>query len=853
MNKTSVVWLFVSLVAAAGAGAPARSAESVAAEQTGLEEIIVTATRRSENLQDVPVAVYALSQADLTKQGLFETSDLNHAMPNLQVSSPYGQQQPNFSLRGIGVGTEFNANAASPVGVYVDEVYQAFRASHGQQLYDLQQVEVVSGPQGTLYGRNTTGGAINFITRQPALEGTTGNASVGYGNYDRKSAEAALEVTPVPGKVGIRIAGTFVKTNPYVTNVLPAGLNTYAAGGASGLNRDSGISSGGDTNTAFRAILRFKPSDAVDLSLKGYTGKSYGGTEGQIPSGQSKSSDVINWESPNFLLSPLFQALVPAGLLPASYSRVANGLSTRLSSNQVQEDTIGKALTEANGGVFTAKVTLSDGLKLISVSGFDSGHYEQSSTDCDGTPLSLCAIGYDSVFHAFNQDVRLDYSGGRLKVIGGVFFGADSVTSNNTPNFFNFLSDVNAAVGNPKTYFNPGGNFGAVLPPGSLPTGIRATEHFRQNRQSGAIYSEGSYQITDTLTATAGLRYTKDKNDYKDGLATYYDDSGAARLITVSNFAGPYFIQPIGPIPASAGALPGGLRRTGESSKVSGRFILDWKLADQIMAYGSYSRGYRAGTFNGLAYGSSNQVYFVPPEQVDAFEVGVKSRFLDNRLQINAAVFHDIYKNQQEQVVDVTATANLVSLNGKIDGLELDVQFAATSTLHLEAALGLLHSRYDSATCPATPVTGFPAQRGNCILSSGGNVSVGGNPFPFAAKQSVNLGFDWDMFSLGEGRIALHGDGAYTGSFHYDAFGDYSSGPLPHVASGAYTRGGGNYWLFNGRLTYAVDKYSFSAWGKNLGNRAYYPYGISIENLFGNDYRVLAPPRTFGVEAGIKF
>jgi iron complex outermembrane receptor protein len=853
--KASIFGLLALGGAAASNAVLALGAESAAEDAGGLQEIVVTATRRSENQQNVPVAVQAITPAELTKQGVFETSDLNHALPNLQVSSPYGQQQPNFSLRGIGVGTEFNANSASPVGVYVDEVYQAFRASHGQQLYDLQQVEVVRGPQGTLYGRNTTGGAINFITRQPELlEGATGNLTVGYGDYDRKSGEGAFEFTPIAGKLGIRIAGTYVETNPYITNVLPAGLNTYAAGGASGLNKDSGISPGGDKNYGFRAIVRFLPSDSVDLSLKGYAAKAYGGTQGPVPFGQSKSNDVIDWTNSNFLLAPLFQALAPAGLLPASYSRTANGLSTSQSSNQVQTDTVGKALTETKGGVFTGKVTLADSLKLISVSGFDSGEYQQTSTDCDATPLNLCAIGYDSVFHAFNQDVRLDYSADRTKLIGGIYYGSDSITSNNTPNFFNFLSDVNAAVGNPATYFNPGGNFSAALPSGSLPTGIRATEHFRQDRKSYAVYSEGSYRITDTVTATAGLRYTKDKNDYKDGLATYFDDSGAPRLITVSNYAaGPYFIQPIGPIPASGGPLPGGLRRSGESSKISGRAIVDWKLADQVMTYASYSRGYRAGTFNGLAYGSSNQVYFVPPEQVDAYELGLKSRFLDNRLQVNVAAFHDVYKGQQEQVVDVTATANLVSLNGKIDGLELDIQFAATNTLRFDAGLGLLHSKYDPATCPAAPVSGFPAQQGNCVLSSGGNVSVGGNPFPFAAKSSANLGFDWDAFSLGEGKLSVHGDGEYTGTFHYDAFGDYTAGPLPKVASGPYTEGGGNYWLFNGRITYAIDHYSVSAWGKNLANKAYYPYGISLENLFGNGYRVPAPPRTVGVEVAMTF
>ena len=148
----------------------------------GLEEIIVTATKRSENLQDVPVAVSAISSTQLTNKGVFETSDLNNTLPNFQVSSPYGQQQPNFSVRGVGVGTEFNANAASPIGVYVDEVYQAFRSSHGQQLYDLNQIEVVRGPQGTLYGRSISSPARpsskgRRVISPPAMAGSTGSIS----------------------------------------------------------------------------------------------------------------------------------------------------------------------------------------------------------------------------------------------------------------------------------------------------------------------------------------------------------------------------------------------------------------------------------------------------------------------------------------------------------------------------------------------------------------------------------------------------------------------------------------------------------------------------------------------------
>ena len=872
MISTSMIALAVASVSTtAMAQDAAVDAQSQAVEdEGGLNDIVVTATKRSENLQDVPVAVSAISAETLANQGVFETSDLSNSMPNLQVSSPYGDTQPNFSVRGVGVGTEFNANAASPIGVYVDEVYQAFRASHGQQLYDLEQVEVVRGPQGTLFGRNTTGGAINFITRKPELEGTNGYVTVGYGNYDRRNLQAAIEFTPVEGVVGLRVAGTYVDSDPYVRNRLAAGRNTSAAGGASNLNLNTGRDPGGAESYGIRATLLIQPSDSFDITLKGYAARSRGGTETPIPTGQSQTSDLINYQSPNFLLGGLFQALGPApagaGLLPANYSQSGRGLGLR----EIEADTVGTALTRAEGVVLTINADLTDNLRLTSISGYDSGRYLQDQTDCDATPLRLCSIGYESNFSAYNQDLRLDWDAGDFKLIVGGYYGRDDVTADNTPDFFNFTSDVRAAVGLPASYFNPGGAFnGAGLSAASLPTGIRAQQHFNQLRTSYAIYGEGSYEITNTLKLTAGVRYTSDKNKFRDGITTYFDDAGTARLITVSNFTqggafSPYFLQPVRDemgnvvIPSFQALglpVPGGLEQRGSSNRVSGRVILDWKPTEDSLIYASYSRGYRAGTFNGLAYGSANQVYFVAPEQVNAYELGFKTRLADNRLQINGAFFYYDYQGQQGQVVDASATANLISLDGTMRGIEIEVQYAATDRLTLGASFGLLDSEYEDGACPANPalIPNFPAQLGSCVVSSGGPVSVAGNPFPFAAKTSANFSVDWDAFSIGDGDVALHADASYTGRFYYDSFKDYSRGPLPAVASGVFGQGEGDYWVVNGRLSYSTESITIAAWVKNLFDETYYPYGISIENLFGNGYRVRSQPRTYGLEATFRF
>jgi iron complex outermembrane receptor protein len=819
-----------------GIATPALAQDTdTAASQAGLEEIIVTATRRAENLQDVPVSISAISSGDLVKKGVFETSDLNNSMPNLQVSSPYGKSQPNFSIRGIGVGTEFNANAASPVGVYVDEVYQTFRSSHGQQLYDLERIEIVRGPQGTLYGRNTTGGAINFITRKPELHGTNGYLTVGYGNYDRRSVEGAIELTPVEDQVGIRIAGTFEDSDPYMHNVNPNAVTDP----------------GGSKNYGIRGTLRIKPSDSIDLSLKGYAAKSKGGQEVPISTGPSLTDDTVDLR--NSILGGLYGVGLDA-LLPPPYSRTADGLSDK----QVNADTAGYNINRAEGVVFSAKVGLADTIDLISTTGYDSGLYSQSpTTDCDGTPYRVCSQGYRASFNAFNQDLRLDITANRAKVILGAYYGRDVIKTRNRPSFFGFLSDLRDGLGLPATYFNPGGAFnGTLLPADSPPTGITATQNFKQVRKSAAIYGEGSYELTDTLKATIGLRYTKDKFAYTDALTTYYDDAGNARMYTVSNYA-PGGVEQAYIIGVSPGPAPEGLERRAKSSQLTGRAIIDWKPIDGVMLFASYSKGYRGGTYNGLSYGSAAQVYFVKPEKVDAFEGGFKTRFLDNRAQLNGSFFYYRYKGQQGQVVDQTATANLVSLDGSMKGLEIEAEFAATETLRLSASLGLLDSKYKRGACPAAPLVGYPPQAGNCVSTGAGNVDVGGNPFPYAAKSSINLAFDWDVATINEGKITLHGDANYTGQFYYDSFGkyDYVNGDVNSrdLARGVFHEGEGKYWVVNGRLSYATDSWTLSGWVKNLTDKTYYPFGINLETLFGSGYRVRSQPRTYGIEASVRF
>jgi iron complex outermembrane receptor protein len=805
-------------------------------DDSGIEEIVVTANKRAENMQDVPVAVSALPANQLAEQGVFETTDLGGVMPNLQITSPYGRQQPNFSVRGVGVGTEYNANAASPVGVYVDEVYQAFRSSHGQQLYDLEQVEVLRGPQGTLYGRNTTGGTISFSTRKPSLEDTVnGRFSVGYGNFSRVEVDGALEATLIPEKLGVRLAGTYVNSDPWMKNL----LSSSAVNPTDGFNDVTGVDPGGAKDYGLRLSIRAEPIETLRIDLKGYAAKSKGGQA--VPIGLPVIPGVGS-----------FDTFVIASGLGINYSRSNGALNFAgrpLSSREVEVDDNGTAITRAEGGVATIHFDLTDTLTLTNITGYDSGRYAQvGRTDCDGTPISACSIGYDSHFEAINQDVRVNYTSNRLRGIVGFYYGWDQIRTRNTPNFYNFLDAIPHAA----TDFNPGGLL-PVPPFSAVPTGVEGVQRFRQTRKSWALYGEASFDVTEALTLTGGIRYTQDDFVYDRGFAYFNDETGALRFVGVSNYtlAGAEAVYLPGVTP---GPLPGPLRRAGDSAKVSGRVIAAYDLTESVMAYASYSRGYRAGTFNGLTYFSPQLVYFVPPEEVNAYEVGLKSRFFDDRVQLNVAGFYYDYSEQQGQIVDANATAFLVSLDAKMKGFEIDLVAKPLDRLTLRASTGFIDSNYtDTGACSIAIINaGNGFQSGNCIVAGNGNaINVSGNPVPYAARTSANLGADWDIAEIWRGQLRFHFDANYIGQFHYDAFGDYSN--TGGAGVGPIARGDGKVWLANTRLAYDFDGVSVGFWVKNLFEEKYFPFQINLESNFALDYAVRNEPRTYGFEVSYDF
>ncbi|MBA3940674.1 MAG: TonB-dependent receptor [Sphingopyxis sp.] len=340
-------------------------------------DIVVTAQRREQSLLDVPLAVTALGGDQLADRGITNSAQLGDAVPNLQINSPYGDTQPNFSLRGIGVANEYNSNQASPVGVYLDDVYLAPRTSHGMGLFDLDRIEVLRGPQGTLFGRNTTGGAINFITKKPDLSGTNGYLQVGYANFDTFTAQGAAEATLAEDVAGLRLAVNYAKGDGQIRNVFPGGRDAASVDTLQG-----------------RASLRLKPTETLDVVLRAYAGRDRG-----------------------------TQAAVHG----------IEAFRTGLGFFETNENRIGDNRTDAWGFSANIALELSDRLSLTSITSYDGGKQNLQQA-ADGAPIDVLDINWRSKYRQFSQELRANYDGDGITFVGGLFYGRDRNITDNTFN-----------------------------------------------------------------------------------------------------------------------------------------------------------------------------------------------------------------------------------------------------------------------------------------------------------------------------------------------------------------------------------------------------------------------------------
>lgn len=790
------------------------------AQQTSsleLDNIVVTAQKREQSLQEVPMAVSTISEQQMLDMGVLRPSDLSIIVPNLNVTNPHAAGAPNFSMRGISVGNEFNYNQASPIGVYVDEVYLSARSTHGANLFDVERVEVLRGPQGTLYGRNTTGGAINFVTRAPSLEGgMSGYLIAGYGNRDRVMSEFALDAT-ASEHLGIRIAGKYLRSDDFMENVNPNGKDGQGTDGFAG-----------------RLSIRYA-NDKADIILRGYVSNEEAGGTGVIALGA---------------LADDRNALTGACRCDAN-----GGLP--LTDRQFDSSTTGDVDIESRGASLTANFQMSDSFELTSITSWDSGHMAQPEFDWSGSPVDIGHGDWIARHEQVQQDMRVTYTFERGSFIVGGYYGWDETSVDNTYFFYNEITPIDALV---------------AL--GVMPTTV--FQNYDQVRKSLAFYAHGSFDITDKLTVTAGARWTDDKFSYKNGFAwmevgipaqvlEFYNGFNlvntadhailgptlgpvAGLTLPQQNIPGP---MPLGVAPDFANPLED---QDGSTSRVTGTIILDYKFNEEMMAYGSFSRGYRAGAFNGNGYLHPSQVSFVDPEVVDAWEVGFKSRFWNNRAQLNVSAFYYDYTNNQFQ--NIIGIVSFLENAGKSEIKGLEVEFAAVVTENLRININL---GFQDATYKTLSLESGSAADGSLNGDTNGNglidlflgevgaplpIVLDGNRMMNAPKWNLSFGADWTIFENDKGVLRLLPTAAYSSHQFFSPF---------NALAGNQKLEQKAYWVVNLQLVWEAESYQLRAWGRNIFDQTYLIYGIDIRSGFDVDYFVRAEPASYGFDIRFDF
>jgi len=738
-------------------GLQATDAKAQAAGAT-LEEIVVTAQRREENLQDVPISIIALTGAMLEETGIRDPRDLQTFVPGLQFQSGTAETTTIIFLRGVGIG-DFNANTVGAVGVYSDEVYLGANSGKLFNAFDGDGIEVLRGPQGTLYGRNTTGGAIKFASRMPTDE-LSSNVSLLYGNYDDIRLEGGIGGPLVDDKLNVRVSGLYENrdgtTKNRVTGDKVNDIDMWAA----------------------RAIADFTPTDSLLLRLIVHGGQNNGSARQFQHRGQGIGLDGTPLPpGPCGLPTDGLPAdgQLDGGLPPAVPGYSDCDHNTRAGAYDIQ----GKENVDVFGSSLLARLKL-DGVTLTSITAYEKVD-RKTLEDTDASPNNVLTGVYEDKPRQWTEELRAQSNGdGKLSWIAGAFYFHDDLSTNSSYDVLRILRPFFMSPENP-TGFSPENNIYFARYP------------YTQTTKSWALFGQTDYQLSDTLTLTAGLRYTEDKIDLD--YRSYFDES-------------PYFTFTVLDVNESK-----------SFSDLSGRLALSYKMSEDTLLYASFSTGYNSGGFAGFAAIDPVQLKPFDPEHLYAYEVGFKSEMMDRRVRLNASAFYYDYQDLQVFIYDLSTGVPLQSkLNagsGSVYGMEAELTVKPTSQFDAFLGISLLSSEYHD----------FTDGLGN---------DYSGNDLVNAPGTAITAGMTYTQPLGDSGALSALVYGSYQSQIYFTPANDklYSQDSVT---------------LLNARLTWtpASEAFEVALWGKNLTDEEWVNFIAPIVTMDQLNY---SDPRTYGVE-----
>ena len=720
-------------------------------------EIVVTAQKRSTFIQDTPIAMNAFRSEDIRRADVTDVSGLTRLAPDLQMTQKNTTLQ--LSIRGV---TSLDVSVTGDPGltVSVDGEYINSGTAINAALFDLERVEILRGPQGTLYGRNATGGAINLIGAKPQFTNVNGFITAGYGNYNAKHVEAAINL-PASDKLAFRLAGFHTDHDGYRDN--------------------SPARRGDDANTsAVRASALFKPTDR----LTAYLATEYVDIH---QSGVAQYGVLVN--STTTGLTPYTN---PSN--PAQSSYIPSKSTFRENSSKFALDNVG--FFKSRQYAVRGRLDYSLGPVTLSYIGSYRNIKSSQISNSDGLPPDG-GTHYDIVTPRQNSDtqnheIRLS-SASSSPVIWqtGIFYFKE------TQDFIQGVSSPN---------FTAGGKYPAAP--------VMAFTDFRPDFKSTSKAAFGQTTIpivSDVLSVTGGIRYTKDKK-----MSTF--------IVCPLNFA--LYLSGTDTTTPDPATCPG---RTSTAQQASGSKLtwtagIDWHPALNHLIFGKVSTGYKSGGFDTV--GSFG------PETLTAYEIGSKNEFLDRKLTFNAAAFYYDYSNQQVQVL-LDLTGGFVTQNAgksRIYGLETDTTMQITHDDRVSLTANYLNAKYTQYEGQYGTISGviYPA-------------NLAGHKPPLAPKFIVALGFDHVLHIGDFGTITASVLSHYTSSYYLS------------VTNFAASKVGG-YEKTDLGLEYATPTkvISIRAYVHNIENKVVHTYATYVANPSEYTFEY-SEPRTFGVQATGRF
>ncbi|WP_439620927.1 TonB-dependent receptor [Hyphomonas sp.] len=711
------------------------------------ERLTVTAQKREESILEVPIAITAFGEDDLVERGFSQIEDLAFAIPNVSIQNSADARTTTFTIRGI-TGQTLFAGASSATGIFVDGVYINNPIAQSFEILDIERIEVLRGPQGTLYGRNTSAGAINLITKSPDLDEFTGRALAEAGDYGLLRGKIGISGPIVSGVLGGSLAVAAKQRDGYEYNPF--------------LRKDLST----EDNWSARGAIRWQPQAGTDIAL---------------------SADYLDEDR------------VPGALDATPEDRMTS----------LDLDVFEKR--EVYGANLTVNHDLGDRLALTSITAFRDYTFDRLGDD-DGTPVPAFASPVTESTAQFSQEIRLSSrSASRFDWVAGVYYLHTDLDGTSNPEIdpngiFQLLTG--GALDCP-TMLGFQGTPAAIIPFLCAP-GV-GDNQINQKTETFAVFGQGTYNITDRLSATVGLRYSIDEKDF----------------VNVQNSASvPLFL---------AFVPPGAVDVSRKDEEFLPKLSVEYAATGNLNLYASAARGFNAGGFNTAPVGPGGEIETsYEPETLTSYEVGAKWASSDNRYGLSGAVFFIDYEDFQafrrietSPAVFTPTIDNAEKASSR--GVEVEAFAQLTDYLSYSGSAGYTDAKYDTYT--------------NCGVS----VSLPPLPLDCNGKQIANSP-DWTATSALRlaypisGTTGLKALASAEWSYRGDVF--YS------VENEAASLQEG-FSLFNASVGLAKDDHwTLTLWGQNLSDEE---YSVIAIDGFTTKIREFGPPRTWGVRLDLTF